>query len=172
MYLVHLYCWDWVYTHFTICLIAHALCKNELFLKTLFTLSYVSAHGLIGIHGFYISTGYNLLREFAVRILDRYHLKRQPLVVYVFADGIIHVLPSVVMQQLSHRCLLSGDTGFVAAMLAWLCHVTYTPTLLHGSFDPCGLYKVQQRRNWQIGLAWSMFSATYFLTAYHIFMKN
>lgn len=159
---------NWVYTHFTVCFIAHTIFKNELLLNTLFTLSYASAHGLVGIHGFYIATGYNLLREFANRISGRWDIKSQPLIVCIFADGILHVLPCIIMNKLSNQRLLSGFEGVSASLFSWLCHITYTPTLLEGSFDPCKLYKVKKRKKWQIYLAWTILSSSYFFTAYRI----
>ena len=161
---------DWAYTHFIVCFIAHFVFKNELLLNTLFTFAYVSAQGLIGIHGFYISTGYNLLREFAFKISYTYGLKKQPLIIYLFADGIIHVLPCIIMNQFSEKRLLSGFEGLSVSLLSWLCHISYTPALLQGSFDPCDLYKVRRRKKWQIYLAWTILSSNYFYIAYRIFI--
>lgn len=160
---------DWVYTHFTICLIAHALFNNKLILNTLFTMSYANAHGLVGIHGFYIATGYKLLEEFALKISSRYKIKKQPLVVYIFLDGIIHVFPCIVIRQFDRRRIITGYPGVFLLSISWLCNISYVPTLQNGSFNPCYLYKVKQRKAWQIYLALTIVSSIYFFTGYHIF---
>ena len=162
---------DWAYTHFIVCFIAHFIFKNELLLNTLFTFAYASAQGLIGIHGFYISTGYNLLREFAFRISDTYGLKETTFD-YLFICGRNNtcVALGIIMNQFSENRLLSGFEGLSVSLLSWLCHISYTPALLQGSFDPCSLYKVKRRKKWQIYLAWTILSSNYFCIAYRIFI--
>ena len=160
---------DWVYTHFIICIITHILCKESIILNTLFTLNYANAHGLIGIHGFYITTGYNLLKEFAFKISARYNIKKKPLYIYVLGDGIIHILPCLIIRNYKKNRIIVGYEGLNLSLIAWLCHITYVPTLQNWSLNPCNLYNVKQRKMWQIYLAWIILSSSYFLTGYHLY---
>ena len=70
----------------------YTVCNNTLILNTFFTLTYANAHGLVGIHGFYIGTGYNLLKNLVYKIspntksISNHYL-------YIIVDGIFILLP-------------------------------------------------------------------------------